>query len=532
MKKIFTFLIVLAASSSAWAQWDLTFEVAPIKVSQLTFSNCMIEVICANPNQVWTAVDADLGAGCGNGFLAHKLDVSGNVQGSFYISIPGWELHVNAIEQFWGDIFFAGSMTHCTTGAQDAFIMSIGNLGNFGSGYQFPGNGPAQVMDLLALESKTSSASNFMAIGYAKSGTSGFDPFVIVFDQGLNVISTTTYPMGGVFIPYQGVVNTEKNVTVVGTNYGGSVEKLFVMELKKDATPIGSYVEYAITGTTKYRNPSLCLFKDDLLVAAQVDASTGSDIVLTELQGSGYSMNWSKTYDFRPSDDAVQVFDNNGAITVSFGSEAYGIDYHGLMYLDATGNVSMNAPEIYQSFSAPKVVCTIQSSVNHELYYQASVHNRFLNVVEEGNSVSSNCALEWETEAVVIDGTKEEYLLDHAPWVTHSSKIFTVVSVEGEVFDCAGTVVSGFKKGAVGLEEINTLKVNVYPSQTMGTITIQTQEEGTAQVVVYTMEGRLLKSENLSRGTGVIDLAGMPAGSYLLEVTSEAGQHRQVINKL
>lgn len=529
MKNFFTSLFVLFACSSAWAQWDLTFDVSPTQVSQLAFSNCMVEVVCTNPDQVWTAVNTDQGNGCGNGFWAHKQDINGNVLGSFYISLSGWDLHVNAMEQFWGDIFIAGSMTNCNTGSHEAFIMAMDNSGGFSSAYRFQGNGLAEVADLLPLEPKTASSSNFMAIGFTTSSSSGFDPFVIVFDQGLNVVSTDIYPMGGVYIPYQGVVNASNNVSIVGTVFG-STEKLFMMELKKNAVPVGAYVEYTFSGKNKYRTPSLCLWGSDLLVTAQVDASTGSDIIVSELSGSGYSMNWSNTYDFKPADDGVQIFDNSGDMIVSFGSTASGTEHNGMMYLDGVGGFV--GAETFQSFSSPKPVCAIQSSASADLVYQASYFKNLLNVVEEGPNVSSNCEDPWSTQEVSINTSEQDYPLDNTSWATEVSVTFSISNMGGDIYDCGGTGISGFKKGTVGLEELNTLDVNVYPSQTMGTINIQTQEEGIAQVAVYTMEGKLIQSENLSNGTGVIDLAGFPTGSYLLEITSEAGHHRQVVNKL
>lgn len=530
MKNFITSLVLVLACSTAWAQWDLTFDVSPAKVSQLAFSNCMVEVVCTNPDQVWTAVDADPSASCGNGFWAHKQDINGNVLGSFYITLSGWELHVNAMEQFWGDMFFAGSMTNCNTGAQEAFIMAMDNSGGFSSAYRFPGNGISEVVDLLALEPTSASSSDFMAIGFTGSGSAGFDPFVIVFDQGLNVQSTDYYPINGVYIPYQGVVNSSNNVTIVGTAFG-STEKLFMMEIKKDATALGSYVEYSFSNVTKYRTPSLCLWGNDLLVTATVDdGSSGSDIIVSELLGSGYSMNWAYTYDFKPADDGVQIFDNGGDIIVSFGSTASGVEHNGMMYLDGSGSF-VNA-ETFQSFTEPKPVCAIQSSASADLVYQAAVKKNFLNVIEEGPNVSTNCEDPWSTSEVAKNYNTQDYALDNTSWVNEVSVTCSVTSMGGDIYDCSGSGISGFKKGTVGIEDLNTLDVSVYPSQTMGTINIQWEENDAAQVTIYTMEGRVLSTDNFNGGIGVVDLSSYPAGSYLLEVTSEAGQHRQVVSKL
>lgn len=523
-------MTILSLATTGWSQWDNTFNVSSFTVSQLAFSNSMVQVVCTLPDQVWTVLNTDAGSGCGNGFWAHKADINGNVLGSFLISKPGWELQVNAVEQFYADMYMAGSMTNCTTGQREGFILALDNNGNFASAYRIPGYGYVEIMDLLALEPKAASSSNFMAIGFTQNGSTGFDPLVIVFDQGLNIVSTSTYPIPGDNIPYQGVVNPSKLVTIAGTEFNTGNEKLFTMELTKAAVPSGQYITY-FNSATELRTPTICNHGNDLIIGAQMDVSSSNDdILVISMDHTTRAINWANTFDFNPMDDGIQVADENGDITVSFKSvDASGTANHGLMFLDPTGN--FNSAETYQSYTRPLVFCTIQSDATPTTYYQGSYQPNDFNLVEEGQTMSTACEDPWSTVEVPQNFNDNSVYYDYTV-MDYTPETFSVSTVNGDVFDCMGSNLTSFKKGATGLGDVNTLQAAVYPSPANDWINFQIEDGQSGEVSIYSVEGKTLYVDRFQEGKGAIDVSSFQTGSYIMRLKSVEGESRFLFNKL
>lgn len=530
-KKLLLSATAVVMAFSSWAQWDNTFNVSSFTVSQLAFSNSMVQVVCTLPDQIWTVLNTDAGAGCGNGFWAHKTDVNGNVLGSFLISKPGWELQVNAVEQFYADMFFAGAMVNCATGQREGFILALDNNGGFSGAYRIPGHGYVEVVDLLPLEPKTASSSNFMAIGFTRNNNTGFDPFVVVFDQGLNIVSTQSYPLPGDNIPYQGIVNPSNEVNLVGTEFNTGNEKLFTMVLSKAAVPTGPYITYG-NSATQLRTPTICNHGSDLLIGATMDVTAGNDdILVISMNHLTRTINWANTYDYHPTDDGIQVADENGDITISFKSiDASSNAFHGLMFLDAAG--AFLSAETYQSFTEPYVFCTIQSDANASVYYQASYRPNDLNLVEEGQFISSACEVSWSTSETPQNFNENDIYYDYTV-MDYTQESFTVNPVNGDIFDCNGAGVSSFKKGTTGLGDIDLLNATLYPSPAQDLLHFEIDEAVEGLVTVFSSHGKMVYQQILNGQRGTIDVSAFDSGTYILEISSEEGtQSKYLFNKL
>lgn len=532
MKKfLLFFLLISTASTLGIAQWNNTFEINANSVYQLPASNSMVEVVCTSPDQLWTVLPIDFGSSCGNRIWAHKTDISGNTLGSYEVSI-GAEVNLDpmAIEQFWGDMFIAGSMQDCNTGNKDGFIMVLDNNGRFSSAVKIPRGGLIEIMDIIPLAPKGASTSNFMAIGFVEDPQFGFDPISIVFDQGLTVLSTRVYHIPGDNIPHQGVLNPSGNVTIVGTEMNTSNEKLFTMELDVNGMINGAYIDYS-NGSIEINMPSICVQNNDLLIAAGIDVGPGiHDILVASMDHNSRNMTWSKTYDYQYYDEGLQVFDEAGDITVSFGSQDYGGNiYHGLLFLDANGN--FNAAESYQSYNGPLPFATLQSSASSGTYYQAGFSGSTLNLVEEGQSITSSCASTWSTSPVttVFSDNQINYTSSS---LSSQSLTFYVQSITGDVYDCAGTSTATFKKAATSIAAVNDLGLTVFPTASADLIHFRlgTQQEGV--VSVLSMQGKVLYTNTFNDSQGNLNISDLATGQYVLSISSQSGESRALITKL
>ena len=531
MKKIFLFLLISTGSTWAMAQWNNTFEINANSVYQLPVSNSMVEVVCTSPDQLWTVLPIDFGSSCGNRIWAHKTDISGNTLGSYEISV-GAEVNLDpmAIEQFWADMFIAGSMQDCNTGNKDGFIMVMDNNGSFSSAVKIPIGGLIEILDIIPLAPKGASSSDFMAIGIVKDPQYGLDPISIVFDQGLTVLSTRVYHIPGDNIPHQGVLNSSGNVSIVGTETNTSNKKLFTMELDVNGMVNGPYMNY-FNGSTEVVSPSICVQNNNLLITAGIEVGSGThDFLVASMDQNNRTMNWSKTYDYQYYDEGLQVFDEAGDITVSFGSQDYsGNIYHGLMFLDANGN--FNAAESYQSYNGPMPFATIQSSASSATYYQAGYSGSTLNLVEEGQSISSSCATTWSTSPVTTNFTDNQMSYTSNS-LSSQSMTFYVQSITGDVYDCMGTSTTTFKKSATSIGSVNDLGLSVFPTASTDIINfnLETPQDGLLRVM--SMEGKVLYSETFKSSQGSINISNLATGQYILSLSSENGESRSMITKL
>jgi len=531
MKKTLFFLAALAVCSVSWAQWDITYNISTNAVSQLTFSNSMVEVVCTTPDQVWTALDDNNGTGCNDAIWAHKVDINGNTLGSFSIGKSGWNVRANAMEQFWGDMFLAGSMVNCSNGQMDAMIMAMDNSGNFSSAWRFPmGGWIFEVVDIIPLAPKSAGSSNFMAIGFLGNSSVGFDPFVVVFDQGLNILSTRVFVLPGDNIPYQGVLNQNGDVTIVGTEYGGTVEKLFTMNLTVGGASAGPYMTY--TGpATLLRNPSLCTFgTDDIVIASETDIIPGTtDLLVMHINTTSRLVNWVNTYNYDIGDESIQPFDESGEIIVAFRSNnSGGNEFHGLMHLDPSGGFI--AGETYNSFLQPKAFAAIQSSATNTKYYISSFANTDLNTVEEGMGVSTTCEVTWSTPEVatsmqVKSYNMEEYELDYV------AETLAVSTYTGDEFDCTGAAIGSFKKNSTSIAN-SELEGAIYPTATEGIVNFRLEAKVDGLATLYTIDGQEVFAQQFTDGTGTIDLSHLSSGQYILNIRTKQGERRERISKL
>ncbi len=90
-----------------------------------------------------------------------------------------------------------------------------------------------------------------------------------------------------------------------------------------------------------------------------------------------------------------------------------------------------------------------------------------------------------------------------------------------------GTILFYGFEGASGLSDPATAELRIFPNPAMDQIRIENIANGTEKIELYSLEGKLLRTEPLSQGhtSTLFDLVGLPSGTYILK----AGEARQRI---
>ena len=121
-------------------------------------------------------------------------------------------------------------------------------------------------------------------------------------------------------------------------------------------------------------------------------------------------------------------------------------------------------------------------------------------------------SLEW---AMVVDGTQQKVLMSDVAYLLASDKASTFHIV------CAnGTIIS--EVASVSFEEVNPTGVSLPEQKTApqvvldgDAVTLSGLAAGTS-VGIYTVEGQELSQRTVTGGETTMNIAGLPAGVYLL----------------
>lgn len=538
MKKRITLLLLMGFSVMCHAQWDHTHAVTP-NTSQYAFSNSMVEVTASSPGQLWTLTKTDIG--CGTGFWVTKTDVTnGQIPSnqSWQVTLTGWELRAEAIEESSGDIFIAGSMTECSSGTQYPFIMAMDNSGTFAGAKMLSSFTGGTVVDIV----KTSSSpTNFLAIGSTpqicpKTAVVTWDVFSAEFDAGLTINNSVYYPIPETNFPYQATLNTAGNVTVVGTEFGGTspTQKLFTMELDPTGAPVGNYIDYvAASGSSSiYGTPSIRPFQGtDFVITCQVETTVGNtDILVASMDQTTRGINWANSYDFEPTDDAVQGFDEAGDLAITYHLvDNSSNNWHGIMHVDNSG--VFQQAENYTPVAAPDMIpfVSLQLSSANDEYYVGSTLPNALNIVKQGQNLSSTCESTRTTSEVNFNFTDNSTSYTDVFYNDHSTTTFIVSVLNGNTTDCIGTSISTFKR-STNIAETNSTTFKVYPTVTNNLVNIDASET-IVDVNIYNMQGQLVENSKLLN-ENQISLAKLNPGQYVIRIESETQSYKTLIQKL
>ena len=83
--------------------------------------------------------------------------------------------------------------------------------------------------------------------------------------------------------------------------------------------------------------------------------------------------------------------------------------------------------------------------------------------------------------------------------------------------------------GAVGINELNTVEGMAYPNPATDVVTISIDGEGTANLTVTDVAGKVAVAQNVNLTAGKADLniANLEAGIYIFNVVLENGKTAQ-----
>lgn len=533
MKKYSLLMLITMSVSLSWSQaWNKTFEINSMNVEQLPVSNSMVQV-GNTPNQIWTVVNDHSGANCGDRLWLHAVDDAGTVLNSTSISKASEvNLEAYAIEEFFGDLFIGGSSKNCVDGTESAFLMALSNSGSFVSAVDIVLNDHIEITDIVKLPS-----SQFMAIGFTgKQNQGSMDPFSVVFDQALNVLSAQVYQIPGDNVPTQAVLNSSGTVSVVGFDMGPSGKLIFTMDLNVTGAINGPYMTYS-NGASEMDFPSICVFRNDLLVSSSIDMIPGqTDILLLELDGTNRTVNNAWHYDNTYSDHPVQVFERGGNFAIAYGSQDYsGIAHNGLLYINSNGAVDF--AERLSNYNGGLTFAAVQSAGLSDEFFMAAARGYgygALEILRDGYSINSPCRslATFTMNTTVFTTTSTTY--QSSSFTTQSTSFFTN-TMTGYEFSCAGTGTGTFKKdGPTSIAEngANEMGLEVYPTASSDQIHFEMEEAIDGVAKIYSMQGKLLYSEIFKDGNGNLSIAGFTQGQYILEVNSNKGAARRVISKI
>ena len=84
---------------------------------------------------------------------------------------------------------------------------------------------------------------------------------------------------------------------------------------------------------------------------------------------------------------------------------------------------------------------------------------------------------------------------------------------------------------ATGLHETSARGIWIYPNPVKDKLYISFNEDE-GELRLSAMDGKLIMIRKLFRGTGTIDLSGLPEGSYLLDLRSATSNWNQMVIKV
>jgi hypothetical protein len=125
--------------------------------------------------------------------------------------------------------------------------------------------------------------------------------------------------------------------------------------------------------------------------------------------------------------------------------------------------------------------------------------------------------------------TWDNSVTDGTPFVPSGTQTYTVTGTDNN--NCTNTAsVTVVVSSCIGLEDINTTAIlNVYPNPSTGIFQLQVKEE--VQIVVYSVEGRLIQQMQLIPGNHLLNLENEATGIYLLQINTSNGQYRMKLTK-
>lgn len=546
MKKMFFPTAMLLIATTTLAQWSRTFDPTPtgFQVGYSTPNN-MVEVTGTSPSEIWTIANSSSGP-CDDGFWIKKTDVNGNspANGSYRIYKTGWHTEAHAIEQVNGDIFVTGRMYNCTTSplTYHGFIMSLDNSANVLDVKRFIGNGGCELNDLV-VHNPGSSNPELMAVGVSGNPNTGFDPTAVIFDPGLNVLSSHIYTIPNMWaaFPRQVVISNANTATIVGTCYASttSIREPFTMELDATGNIVNQFVYYSNTAGYDIILPNICNF-DGLrytISGSAITSQTNLDIVAFDLMQSNRNVvgpSFSNIYDLSQWDVGHQTFNQGGNVVVGFGCDKlYTNGYQGLMELDGSGNF-LNAMEHNSFVSSPNAFATIQSSANPNEYFQVAATNNTdqIMLAHIGFGLTNACSSTpgFIQTKITLSPTATNYTMQN--WGDFTTETYSRAAFPGDAFDCNGTLLSTFKRDAVSVNELETLDANVYPTMSNGLVNIEMDADETIEATVLNYHGQVLHTEKINSASQQMDISHLEAGQYILKLTSEKGQFRSMVTKL
>ena len=80
-----------------------------------------------------------------------------------------------------------------------------------------------------------------------------------------------------------------------------------------------------------------------------------------------------------------------------------------------------------------------------------------------------------------------------------------------------------------GISEDNTSIINVFPNPTTDFVTVEAEK--LQQIALFDMTGRILHKISTQGNSQQLDLSGLPAGTYVVMLTTESGSKKQTIIK-
>lgn len=545
MKKLFFQTAMLLLATTTLAQWSRTFDPAPtgFTVGYSTPNN-MVEVTGSSPNQIWTIANTSSGP-CNDGFWLKRTDVNGNspTSGSYRIYKTGWHTEAHAIEQVNGDLFVTGRMYECasTPFMSHGFIMALDNSANILSVELFIGSGGCQLNDLVVLNPGSSNP-ELMAVGISGNSATGYDPAVVIFDLGLNVLSSHIYSIPNVPfpLPQQVIMSNSNTATIIGTTYPlGAPSEPFTMELDVSGNIVNQFVTYSNTAGIPIESPNICNFDAVryTISGTATTSVTNRDVVAFDLLQSNRNMagvTFSNIYDYSIDDFGHQTFNHGGNIMVGFGSEkAYTLGYQGLLELDGFGNIS-NTFEHTGAVANLNAFATIQSSANPNVYFQAATTNATdqMSLAQVGIGLGNACASAptFTQTPITINTTGTNYTRQN--WGDFRPITFSRSAFPGNDFDCNGIPNGTFKRDLVSVNELETLDANVYPTMSNGLVSIEMDADEATQATVLNCHGQVVHTERISSASHQMDISHLEAGQYILRLSSNQGEFRSMVTKL